>query len=154
MLAAYISVRKYAPCLVDSEILVFLAFSISVVSCNSSTSSSTGFPKFRVEEFDAYIQFRLNLHIMSCCGSLHLYPLAAKKKPLWWKLDKALIYEYSRISFGVILSLFCRPLVFGFTLGLWAYPNNVGHGFSPLKLALSQIRHWLATPTSSVLPWK
>jgi hypothetical protein len=35
-------------------------------------------------------------------------------------LNKALIYEYSKISLGsFLLSIFLRPGVFGFTLGLW-----------------------------------
>lgn len=47
--------------------------------------------------------------------------------------------------------------MFGFTLGLCAiwslvldYPSSIGYGFLLLECALSQIRHWLATPMSSM----
>lgn len=39
------------------------------------------------------------LHILSGCGSLHI---CCQRKPLWWQPDKALIYEYSSISLGII----------------------------------------------------
>ena len=54
---------------------------------------------------------------MSGYASLHWLPSAAVEN-LLWQLDKALIYEYSRISLGII-SLIC-PVMLGFTPGFWA----------------------------------
>lgn len=52
-------------------------------------------------------------------------------------------------------TVFLRLIMFSLILGLWAiqslscYPNSVEYGFHLLECALSKIRLWLATPTSS-----
>ena len=66
------------------------------------------------------------LCMMSGCGSLHA-TIYCKRKPLWWWLDTAQMYKYSRISLWII-SLIFISVVFGCTLGLWAIQFPVtGH---------------------------
>ena len=54
-------------------------------------------------------------------------PICCRRKPLWWWLSKARIYECSRMSLGVILLLwsFHRTVVLGFTLGPQAFYSQV-----------------------------
>lgn len=68
-------------------------------------------------------------------------PVCFRKKPLWWWLSKAPISEDSKISLGVILLFlfffFFRPVVFGFTLGLWTISTG---SWSP-----KQCQVWLSS---------
>lgn len=66
---------------------------------------------------------------------------------------------YHQESFHCHFVYFFRPIVFGFTLGLWVaqplvlgYSSSVWHGSLLMEQALCQIRHCLATPPSFVPP--
>ena len=72
-------------------------------------------------------------------------------------LGKALIYECSRISLGIILAFFLfivvLTVVFGFdsnSLSYLAlsYPGSIGYEFLLIVWTLSQIRHLLVTPSN------
>lgn len=65
---------------------------------------------------------------LSSYGSLHLFPTYFWQKPLWLRLDKVPIYKYSSISLRIILLIFFRLIVFGFTVYVWAIWSLV-HGY-------------------------
>lgn len=60
--------------LLDAEWLVLLVYTVSSGSCTLPTSSALRFPELRLGEFDGDLIFRLILHVMSGCWSLHLFP--------------------------------------------------------------------------------
>jgi hypothetical protein len=73
-------------------------------------------------------------------------------------LVAAMSYDYTRVSLGIICLFVCLfvwglvlvlPVVFDFFS--W-FPKQCGYRLLPMKWAGSQIRHWLAAPTSSVPP--
>jgi hypothetical protein len=103
VLAASVSVSSYEPCLVDSEGSVLIVFSIPSDSYHLSTFSSSGFPEHRGERFDEELRFRFALQMLSCCGTLHLFPSAAGGS---LSDDQALIYGYSRVPLGIIVFFF------------------------------------------------
>lgn len=108
------------------EGLQSLVFSVPCDFETLSVSSSAEFPELRGERFDGDICLRTECSKVS----YSLYGLAVgfsiclishRRKLLEWWLGKALIYEYNRMSLGVVLLLcpFSRRVVFGFSLGLW-----------------------------------
>lgn len=87
--------------------------------------------------------------------------ILCRRKFLWWWLSKALLYEYSRMSLAVILLLlFLNKINIWFSPRTLFYlvsgsqsPSSVRHDrFCRREQALSQIRHWLVTPTGFVPP--
>jgi hypothetical protein len=74
-LATSDSVSSRVPCLIAS---VSLVCQVSSGAYICSTSSSTGFFELWGNRFDGILQFRLSIHRMSACGSLHLSPTAAR----------------------------------------------------------------------------
>lgn len=67
--------------------------------------------------------------------------ISCSVKPLWWWLDKALIYEYCRIALEIFFLLFFRPVMFVVTLVLWAieslvfgYPYCTRYGYPLMEL--------------------
>ena len=85
----------------------FLVSSIPSGSYNLSTSSSPGFPELWWEGFDGDIPFRTECSKVSHClpnvwlSVSLIVPICCTRKLLWWWMNKALIYEYSRMSLGV-----------------------------------------------------
>lgn len=76
MLAASGSVSSCVPCLADSEGHVLPLSSLPSDSYDLSASSSRAFPELSWKGSDGDLQWRLSLHIVSGCGSLHLFPSA------------------------------------------------------------------------------
>lgn len=93
------------------------------------------------------------LYRMSGCGSLHLFPSAARKSlsgrsnELW--LYQSIIRNHLFVCLFVWGLVLVLPVVFDFFS--W-FPKQCGYRLLPMKWAGSQIRHWLAAPTSSVPP--
>lgn len=166
MLPQFFWVHSRFDC-VDWEALVFLVSYIPSGSCNLYPSSSAGFPELWEEGFGGDILFRTKCS--KVCHTVHnvwlwistvLYILC-RRKFLWWWLSKALLYEYSRMSLAVILLLlFLNKINIWFSPRTLFYlvsgsqsPSSVRHDrFCRREQALSQIRHWLVTPTGFVPP--
>lgn len=72
-----------------------------------------------------WLTFHLDsLYGMSGCRSLHLFPSAAGRNPLWWLLDKAM-------STADYLSLIVILLIlFSHINCVWLYPRSLGSPFS------------------------
>ena len=95
----------------------------------------------RGEGFDEDISFRTNTPecLPLCTLSLWvsvLVPIYFGKKPLWWRLREALIYEDNRVLLGVILlpCSFSRTIVLGVpqdqwfsTCPLWGHISDILH---------------------------
>ena len=77
MLAASVFVSSRVPCLADLEGLVLVS-SIASGSYNLSAFSFWGLPELGEEKSDGDLPLRLSLHVMSGCGSLHLFPFAVR----------------------------------------------------------------------------
>jgi hypothetical protein len=82
-----------------------------------------------------------------------------RRKLLWFCLKKH--WSMRRISLGVILLIhyFSRTAAFCFTPGSYliqsqtfGHPNSTGYEFLLVEWVLSQIRYWLVSLTSFVLP--
>lgn len=95
VLADSVSVSPYEPQLVDSVGSVLLMFSIPSDSysplLHGILLSSAGRDHVETSNLDSFI-----LSVMFACRSLHLLQYG------YSSLDKALIYEYSRVSLGII----------------------------------------------------
>ena len=95
-------------------------------------------------------------------------PIWYRRKWLWLWLNKALIYEYSRIAlwvscFIIVLLLFSfvffRPVAFRLNLDHWTiqyhvfgHPNNIGYGSYLIEWTTSQISYWMVITTNFVPP--
>lgn len=81
-------------------------------------------------------------------------PICYRRKLPWGWWNKALMYKYSRILLGIVLSLhYFRQVLFGSTVGAWTissqvlgHPSSVRYGFHLLEWSLNHITYWWLVP--------
>lgn len=143
---------------VSMSLYILEGFDTFTTSIHSGSCSLTTFSSTKLLQawrgFDGHIPF-----MTGYCSVSHsvFVPISyCRHRLLWWWLDKAQMYEYSRMLLRVVLLLkfFSRIIVFPFTLGTClTYFQTLGHpcrircGFH-FEWTSTQIRYWLVTPLS------
>jgi hypothetical protein len=120
MNAASVSVSPYQTYLVDLVDHILLLSSTPSDSYSLSFPSSVGFLSSKV---------RSSVETSNLDSSSAWYPMCFQRQSLWRWLDKAPIYEYSRISLGIIWLAF-SPLacLIGLYFRSLSYPVSIpGH---------------------------
>ena len=111
VLAASVSVGSHVLCEVDSQECVLLVFSVPSDSTKLSATYSADYLSWGgrlgwlnlIETFAPHdVWFWVITSVPLCC----------QKKPLWWWLDKALIYEYTNTIKDLSLSPSYLPFYF------------------------------------------
>lgn len=120
---------------------------VSIHSCSYcfSDSCSIGYPGPWEEGFDGDKPFRAEFSkvfhsLHAHCPTVGLCIYSQRRMLLLW-LRNIVIYDYSRMSLGVILLVcsFSKTVVLGFTLG---YPCSISGGFYLMECALNTIRYF------------
>jgi hypothetical protein len=101
------------------------------------------------EERDSMETSYLDIQGLSLCNVWlwvsAFIPIGCRRKPLWWWLNKALIYENSRISLGVTLSLFLNSII-------WFPPRYLGYLVSGSS-SPKQCQVWVWPSVKSDIAW-
>lgn len=90
------------PCYVDSEYLVLLVSTTSLISSTPAVSSSAGFPELRGNEFYGDLSFGLSLHVcLWVSASVLIY---CQRKPVLMMTGTFLFFTFDSVH-GFTLDL-------------------------------------------------